>query len=75
MEAIAAFSQAIELDATDPVFFSNRSASYTALTKYAEAIADANTCIELKPDWPKAFSRLGAAQYLAKNYEVTTSGL
>ncbi len=53
IEAIAAFSQAIELDATDAVFFSNRSASYTALQKYTEAIADAKKCLELKPDWPK----------------------
>jgi len=69
IEAIAAFTQAIELDATDAVFFSNRSASYTALQKYTEAIADANKCLELKPDWPKAFSRLGAAHYLAKNFD------
>jgi len=73
VDAIAAFTQAIELDNTDAVFFSNRSASYTALGKYAEAIADANKCLELKPDWAKAFSRLGAAHYLAKNFEAAAS--
>ena len=28
-------------------------------------IEDANKCIALKPDWPKGYSRLGAAHYLA----------
>ena len=65
-EAVASFSVAIELDNTDPVFFSNRCASYTALGKYVDAIADANVCLKLKPDWGKGYSRLGAAQFLAK---------
>jgi heat shock protein 1/8 len=68
-DAIAFFTKAINLDGTDPVFYSNRSASYTALNKCPEAIADAAKCIELKVDWPKGYSRMGAAQYLAKNYD------
>jgi len=68
-DAVAAFSQAIDLDPTEHVYYSNRAASYTALGKFAEAVADAKKCIELKPDWSKGFSRLGAAHFVAKNYE------
>ena len=68
-EAAAAFSQAIALDPTEHVYYSNRAASYTALNKTADAIQDANKCIQMKPDWPKGYSRLGAAQFIAKNYE------
>lgn len=56
-EAIEFYSQAIENDPTDHVFFSNRSGSFTSLRQYDAAIADSNKCIELKPDWFKGYVR------------------
>jgi hypothetical protein len=31
------------------------------MTKYAEALADAEKCIEIKPDWSKGFQRKAMA--------------
>jgi len=67
-DAAIAFSQAIELDPTEHVFYSNRAASYTALAKFIDAIADAKKCLELKPDFAKGYLRLGAAYFMSKNY-------
>jgi len=57
--SIAEFTEAIKHDPTDHVFYSNRSASYASLEKYEEALADAELCIQTKPDWAKGYSRKG----------------
>ena len=67
-DAISAFSSAIALY-EDPVYYSNRAASYTAINKFNEAIKDAQKCIELKPTWSKGYSRLGAVYFLQKKYD------
>jgi len=59
--AIQAFSQAIQNDPSDHVFYSNRSACWLNLKKHKSAIADAQDCIRMQPKWPKGFSRLGCA--------------
>ncbi|KAJ1379629.1 Tetratricopeptide-like helical domain superfamily, partial [Sesbania bispinosa] len=59
--AIRHFSDAIALTPSNHVLYSNRSAAYASLQKYAEALDDAKKTIELKPDWSKGYSRLGAA--------------
>ncbi|KAJ2883894.1 Hsp90 cochaperone, partial [Coemansia asiatica] len=62
-EAIKLFTQAIELDPTNHVLYSNRSASLASLKKYDEALTDAEKTVEIKPDWPKGYSRKGAALF------------
>lgn len=52
-EAIKHYSDAIELDKTNHVLFSNRSAAYAKFGKYALALEDAERTVELKPDWAK----------------------
>ncbi|KAI4327089.1 hypothetical protein L6164_019590 [Bauhinia variegata] len=59
--AIRHFSDAITLSPDNHVLYSNRSAAYASLQKYAEALTDAKKTVELKPDWSKGYSRLGAA--------------
>lgn len=59
--AIARFTEAIECDPTDHVFFSNRSAAYLSLGSTSEALADARECVRLNATWAKGYSRLGAA--------------
>jgi hypothetical protein len=44
--------QAIELD-DNYVYFSNRSAAYTSMSRFSEALDDAEACIKRKPDWSK----------------------
>lgn len=60
-EAIAAYSEAILLDPTNHVLYSNRSAAYAKAGKYDEALNDANETVKINPTWPKGYSRKGAA--------------
>lgn len=61
------------------VYYSNRSASYASLKQYEKALEDADLCIALAPEWPKAFSRKGAALHglgrLDEAKEVYQEGL
>lgn len=61
--AIDKFTQAIELDPSNHVLYSNRSGSYASLKQYEKALEDANKCTELKPDWAKGWTRKGAAEH------------
>ena len=61
--AIDKFSQAIEVDPSNHVLYSNRSGSYASLKQYDKALEDANKITEIKPDWSKGWSRKGAAEH------------
>ncbi|KAH9584300.1 hypothetical protein LSM04_008310 [Trypanosoma melophagium] len=78
-KAADSFGKAIELDPSNHVLFSNRSACYAALHKYENALTDAEKCISLKPDWVKGYVRRGAALHGLKRYdeavEVYNKGL
>jgi len=67
--AIKEFTDAIALDPTDHVFYSNRSGCYAQLGDYETALKDAQKCVETKPDWPKGYSRTGLALYQLRKYE------
>ena len=41
--------------------YSNRSASFLKLSKVSQALSDAERCIELRPDWDKAYFRKATA--------------
>jgi tetratricopeptide (TPR) repeat protein len=54
----------------------NRAAALHNLQKYTEALADAEKCIEFKPDWSKGYQRkamaqqaLGDLEQACENYE------
>jgi len=68
-EAIEAYTNAISLDATDHVFYSNRSAAYLSKGDAEKALEDGVKCIELNASWPKGYSRKGAALHALKRYE------
>jgi len=53
--------QAVDLDPTNAAVLSNRSLCWIRLGQPDQALADAKACRELKPDWPKAWYREGAA--------------
>nr|KAJ3418051.1 Hsp90 cochaperone [Polyrhizophydium stewartii] len=61
--AIKLFTQAIELDPSNHVLYSN------SLQNYEKATADAEKTIQLKPDWAKGYSRKGAALHGLGNLE------
>jgi tetratricopeptide (TPR) repeat protein len=55
------FGEAIELDPTNHVLYSNRSGAYASLKDWEKALEDANKTTEIKPDWAKGWGRKGAA--------------
>ncbi|KAJ8602796.1 hypothetical protein CTAYLR_002605 [Chrysophaeum taylorii] len=68
-EAVAHYTQAIELDPQQHTYYSNRAAALTSKGDYSAALSDAEKCISLKPEWPKGYSRKGAALHAMKRYE------
>jgi tetratricopeptide (TPR) repeat protein len=67
-EAIKLYSEAITLNSSDQTLFSNRSAAYGESCKYKEALADAQQCVKLRPDWAKGYARVGYAQFHLERY-------
>ncbi|OQR93695.1 hypothetical protein THRCLA_08369 [Thraustotheca clavata] len=67
-KAAEAFTQAIALDPSNAIYYSNRSGAYLKLNRGSDAVKDAKKCIELRPEWPKGYSRLGTALYYMKKY-------
>ncbi|KAH9327098.1 hypothetical protein KI387_007276, partial [Taxus chinensis] len=59
--AVDAYTQAIDLDPNNATLLSNRSLCWIRLGQAEQALADAKLCRELRPDWPKACYREGAA--------------
>jgi small glutamine-rich tetratricopeptide repeat-containing protein alpha len=62
-EAIAKYTEAIELDSSNVVYLSNRAAAYSSSQQHDKAVTDAEAAIKLNPDFSKAYSRLGLAKY------------
>ncbi|GAQ88439.1 HSP70/HSP90 organizing protein HOP like protein [Klebsormidium nitens] len=67
-EAIQHFNRAIFLTPNNHVLYSNRSACFLGKKEYKSALEDAQKVVSLKPDWPKGYSRVGAAQVGLKQY-------
>ncbi|TAQ87478.1 hypothetical protein B7494_g4203 [Chlorociboria aeruginascens] len=66
-EAIAKFTEAIEIEPTNHILYSNRSAAYASKKEYENALKDADKVVELKPDWAKGWGRKGAAMHGLKD--------
>lgn len=77
-EAIAAYTEAINLEDKNHVLYSNRSAAYSKAGRYREALIDAEKTIELNPKWAKGYSRKGVAycglKYFEKAMEAYNEG-
>mmetsp|Transcript_5855 Transcript_5855/g.6538 ORF Transcript_5855/g.6538 Transcript_5855/m.6538 type:complete len:582 (-) Transcript_5855:318-2063(-) len=67
-EAIENYTNAINIDGTNHVYYSNRSAAYLSQGDATNALNDANSCIGLNPDFAKGYSRKGAALHSLKRY-------
>ena len=55
------FTAAINLDSSNHILFSNRSAAHASKRDYESALKDAEKVTEIKPDWAKGWGRKGAA--------------
>ncbi|TMW69685.1 hypothetical protein Poli38472_001841 [Pythium oligandrum] len=73
--AVEKYSEAIALDGTNHVYYSNRSAAYAGWQKYAEAAADGAKCVELNPDFVKGYHRHGLALKQLKKYDEALATL
>uniref|UniRef100_A0A7S1NP22 Uncharacterized protein n=1 Tax=Eutreptiella gymnastica TaxID=73025 RepID=A0A7S1NP22_9EUGL len=62
-KAIHFYSLAVEANPSEATYYSNRSAAFHKLGSYQKAQADAAMCIQLRPDWPKGYYRLGEAYF------------
>ncbi|KAL8528078.1 hypothetical protein ACS0TY_005771 [Phlomoides rotata] len=69
MTAIDTYTQAIDFDPTDATLLSNRSLCWIRLGQADNALADAKACRALRPDWPKACYREGAALRVLLKFE------
>lgn len=67
--AIECFGAAIDLDPENHVLYSNRSAASLNLLRTRDAVADAEECVDIAPQWSKGYSRLGAALLADKQPE------
>jgi small glutamine-rich tetratricopeptide repeat-containing protein alpha len=75
-EAIRCYTEALELSCDGPnshVYHSNRAAAYCHQHKYQEAVDDCEACIALSPDYVKAHSRLGLANFFLGRYADAVS--
>jgi stress-induced-phosphoprotein 1 len=69
-EAIDQFTQAINMDPTNHIYYSNRSAAYASMKMWDEALDDAKKCIDIQPTWAKGWSRKGAALHGRGNFDM-----
>ncbi|TVU46015.1 hypothetical protein EJB05_05529, partial [Eragrostis curvula] len=75
----AFYTQAVRIDPYDAMLFSNRSVCWHRMGDGKRALQDALKCKLLRPVWPKAYYRQGAALMLLKDYakacEILSEGL
>eukprot|EP00606_Chrysophyceae_sp_TOSAG23-5_P001077 GSChrysophyteH2.ASY1.ANO1.1454.1 assembled CDS len=74
-DAIEAYTKAIEINGNDHTYFSNRSMAHLYNGSVNDAAADADKCIEIKPDWTKGYLRKGQALTKAADFEGARTAL
>jgi len=58
-EALACYTQAINIDNNNPVYYCNRAAAFSRLEDHESALADCETAVTLDPGYSKAHGRKG----------------
>ena len=77
--AIEWYTKAVNADPQNRVYYSNRSAAYTAMRDYAKAAEDGALCVRCDPNWNKGYFRHATALQGLKKYvealKVVNTGL
>jgi len=60
-KAIEKYTEAIELDGSNQVFYCNRAAAYSKLNNHYSAVEDCKRAIDMDPTYGKAYGRMGLA--------------
>lgn len=68
-EALIYYSRAINLDATNPVFYCNRAAAYSKIGELNKAIEDCKMSLRYDANYSKAYGRLGLAYSKLNRHE------
>ncbi|GEQ72314.1 hypothetical protein JCM33374_g6001 [Metschnikowia sp. JCM 33374] len=68
-EAIDAYTKAIELDGSNPIFYSNRAQVHIKMESYGSAIADCDAALGVDPNFVKAYYRKGVSLMALLNYK------
>jgi len=71
--AIESYTKAIDVDGSNPVYYSNRAAAYSSQGDQHSAVADAEKALELDPGFTKAYHRLGYAHFSLGQYKEAQS--
>jgi stress-induced-phosphoprotein 1 len=72
-DAVNFYSEAIVLDPSNHVLYSNRSAAHAKAEDWTEALKDADKTVELNPKWSRGYSRKGAAHHGLSQYDEAIS--
>ncbi|XP_010541237.1 PREDICTED: protein SGT1 homolog A-like [Tarenaya hassleriana] len=73
--AVDLYSRAIDLDPNCAEFFADRAQANIKVGRFTEAVADANTAIELDPTLTKAYLRKGTACMKLEEYRTAKTAL
>jgi len=68
-EAVAAYTDALNLVPNNAIYLCNRAAALTHLSKNKESVADCKQAMIADPGYVKAYSRLGFAYYQLGEYQ------
>ncbi|KAL4075682.1 chaperone [Scleroderma citrinum] len=69
-KAIDLFTQAIAIEPSNHVLYSNRSAANAGKRLYSQALEDATKCLSINPIWGKGYARKGAALHGLRSYDL-----
>lgn len=69
MKAAVLYTKAIKEDPENAVLYSNRCAALLKMNKVSKALADADQCIKLKPEWDKGYFRKGSVHEVVEQYK------
>jgi len=68
-EALAKYKEAIEIDASNAVYYCNRAAAYSKISDFTNSIEDCKNALKIDPSYGKAWGRLGLALLSNNQYE------
>lgn len=68
-EAIISYTNAIDLDPNNAIYYSNRAAAYAKLHDNKNSIADCERALRIDPQYSKAYGRMGLAHFNDECYE------